>query len=432
MNDIDWAATLAQARADDAAAAAGETPSPFIMPTPESEHADRVARRLRFLRAERDARAQLAAEGRTVEPFDAGTLAEVLARPAEPRARVASLVPWEAGTLIVAQRKTGKTTLTLNLARSLITGEPFLGSLAVRPIQPGARVALLNFEVSAAQLAAWAREHRVDPDALFLVNLRGRRNPLTHADDRERLADLLREKRAESLMVDPFGRAYSGASQNDAGEVGAFLVGLDQFARADVGARDLFLTAHAGWNGERTRGSSALEDWADSIVTMTKDEDTDARFIRATGRDVELDEDRLAFDPDTRALSLTGDGSRKAAGATRRDAETIAAIVDILEEHPEGMSGEQLGAAAHRKDAAFTSVRDALVSRGVLTADKRRGRGGGKVYTLTSTQPPEPPENPPTRDLLNPPNPPLVPGGSDRGGYDANPPRLRTTDEARP
>ncbi len=33
----------------------------------------------------------------------------------------------------------------------------------------------------------------------------------------------------------------------------------------------MILTAHAGWVGERTRGSSALEDWPDSIVTMTVD-----------------------------------------------------------------------------------------------------------------------------------------------------------------
>src|SRR5688500_10886476 len=44
-------------------------------------------------------------------PFDAGLLAEILARPAEPPYRVEGLIPSDAGTLIVAQRKTGKTTL---------------------------------------------------------------------------------------------------------------------------------------------------------------------------------------------------------------------------------------------------------------------------------------------------------------------------------
>src|SRR5687768_13005377 len=64
-------------------------------------------------------------------------------------------------------------------------------------------------------------------------------------------------------------------SQNDPGEVGAWLIGLDQFTRTEVGALDLVLATHAGWNGERTRGSSALEDWADSIITMTRDDSED-------------------------------------------------------------------------------------------------------------------------------------------------------------
>ena len=95
--------------------------------------------------------------------------------------------------------------------------------------------------------------------------------------------------------------------------MGAFLTDLDRFVRSEVGALDLILTTHAGWNAERTRGSSALEDWADSVVTMTrgsgKDEDT--RYVRAIGRDVHLDEDQVHFDPATRLLSLTGTGSRK-------------------------------------------------------------------------------------------------------------------------
>ena len=57
---------------------------------------------------------------RTPEPFDAGTLAEILARPPEPLARIEGLLPWEAGMLLIAQRKTGKTTFLLNLARSLL------------------------------------------------------------------------------------------------------------------------------------------------------------------------------------------------------------------------------------------------------------------------------------------------------------------------
>ncbi len=308
-------------------ARAAVTPS---LDEPDARLSPRVAMRLADLRADREARAILAAEGHDEQPFDAGTLAEVLARPAEPAARVDGLIGWEASTLLVAQRKVGKTTLVLNLARSLLSGEPFLGAHSVRGLRSGSRVGFLNFEVSGAQLARWARDAGVPLDRLYLVNLRGQRNPLSHPDDRQRLAEVLRDQQVESLIVDPFGRAYSGASQNDAGEVYAWLVQLDQFARGEVGARDLVLTTHAGWDGERSRGSSALEDWADGIITMTRVTDTNTRFIRATGRDVELDEDRLDFDPETRTLTLAGVGGRKAAAAAQRHVDLASAVVELL------------------------------------------------------------------------------------------------------
>ena len=322
----DLAEQLATARADGLAIAG--------MPAEDRGtpgHGARVAVRLADLRADREARAILAAEGHDEQPLDAGTLAELLRRPAEPAARVEGLIGWQASTLLVAQRKVGKTTAVLNLARCVLTGEQFLGGHGVRPLSTGARVGFLNFEVSGGQLARWASEAGLPADRLFLVNLRGRRNPLANPVDRARLAGLLRAQRVEMLIVDPFGRAYSGASQNDAGEVYGWLVQLDQFARAEVGALDLVLTTHAGWDGERSRGSSALEDWADVIITMTRDKDTGERFIRATGRDVALDEDRLDYDPDSRTLTLAGVGGRRTAAAVRRQVDLADAVVALLE-----------------------------------------------------------------------------------------------------
>lgn len=101
----------------------------------------RVGERLAYLRADREARAILAAEGHDEQPFDAGTLAEVLARPAEPAARVDGLIGWEASTLLVAQRKVGKTTLVLNLARKgtrgLIRVKVTDLDAAFRPVRAG-------------------------------------------------------------------------------------------------------------------------------------------------------------------------------------------------------------------------------------------------------------------------------------------------------
>ncbi len=336
-------------------------------------HERAVTEEVGRLRVRRDATRALRAEEsaqEVVEPFDAGTLAEILARPAEPAMRVAGLVPSSASMLLVAQRKCGKTTMLLNYARALLTGEPFLGHFDVIPT--AGNVAVLNFEVSAAQLARWAHDIGVPAERLLLVNLRGRRNPLTHPDDRTALAERLREHQTEVVIVDPFGRAYGGTSQNDAGEVGSWLVDLDRFARGDVGASDLVLTAHAGWNGDRTRGSSALEDWADVIVTLTRDtEDEESpTYMRAIGRDVDLDEDALTFDPDTRTLSMAGTGSRRQSRQARKLDSIMGQVVEVVTANPganvaairEGLTAT--GENARRSDVSAAAAE--LVRRGVL------------------------------------------------------------------
>ena len=277
-----------------------------------------VNQRARQIRVEREARRRVdAEEAPERQPIDLATLAQVLERPQPPRDRIAGLAPWEASTLITAQRKVGKTTLVGNLARCLFTGDRFLGRFDVQPLD-GA-IAFLNYEVSAQQLARWLDELDVDRERLVQVNLRGRSNPLRDPEDRAELARALRARGVEALIVDPFSRAFVGDSQNDAGQVTSFLTDLDTFTRAEVGALDLFLTNHAGWDAERSRGSTALEDWADSLWRIVRPEaDDSARYFSAFGRDVDVEEDRLSFDERTRTLTLTGTGSRKNAAAADR------------------------------------------------------------------------------------------------------------------
>ncbi|WP_406817345.1 AAA family ATPase [Mycobacterium sp. M23085] len=272
------------------------------------EHRRAVEAELGRQRVREEARRRLVTEkAGPALPFEWGLLSD-LEDPDESPFRIDGLLPAGGGMAVVAQRKTGKTTLMLNLARSLITGEPFLGRFDTKPVT--GRVAFLNFEVSSGQLGRWAHQTDIPADRLFLVNLRGRRNPLQQPVDRQLLADKLREHRVEVLIVDPFGRAYTGASQNDPHEVGRWLADLDVFARSEVGATEVILAVHAGWNAERTRGSSAVEDWADSIMTMTFGGDQQTRYLRAIGRDVSVDQDQLSYDPVTRLLTTTGSGTR--------------------------------------------------------------------------------------------------------------------------
>lgn len=308
----------------------------------EAERERQVLHELNRLRIRTEARELFEAErSGGAEPFDAGTLRHILTRPKPPSHRITGLMPWDADLLIVAQRKVGKTTLILNHVDSLLTGHPFLGHYQTVPLAGNA--AILNYEVAGDQLAAWAQEAGIDPDRLLLINLRGRRNPLRHPADRAGLAELLRQHNTEALYIDPFSRAYTGTSHNDPGEVGAWLTDLDLFARAEAGARDLILTHHTGWNGERSRGSTALEDWADSIVTMVKDPDTGQRYFHAEGRDVDIDEQELGLTG--RRLRVTGAGSRKAAREQAKWHDQERAVLDALGDQTEPINTTDLHAA---------------------------------------------------------------------------------------
>lgn len=322
----EWAADCALTKADQEVELVVSEPDRLTIEEPvwdddpdAVEHARAVARAVELIRVREDARRAYAAETASVEPFDAGLLAEVLARAPEPLARIEGLMPWQAALLLIAEKKAGKTTLSLGAARSFITGEDLLGTFKVRPIAPDARVGFLNHEVSAATFARWADEAGIPRDRFYIVNLRGRRNPFKSDADLDRLGKLLREQRVESLFVDPFGKAFDGESQDDNSQVGRWLDRLDTWARGTVGALDIVLTAHAGHQGEHVRGASVLEGWADVNAYLTRDGAgaRATRYLRAEGRDVDVPKSALSFDAATRRLAL-------AAGSATRSIESDA------------------------------------------------------------------------------------------------------------
>jgi AAA domain len=347
---------------------------------------DAVKQEAHKLKIRELAKEKWAAEKRPpLEPYDAGTLGEILARPPLPKARIEDLVPWEAGTLIVGQRKVGKTTFNGNLCRSLIKGGPFLGRFQVQPLV--GNVAILNFEMPAQTLASWYSVMQIPYDRLHIMNLRGRTNPLGTEEERAKLAQWFRDRDIEAVIFDPFGRAYTGKSQNDPGEVGAWLADLDRLTRG-AGVKDIFLPAHAGWDGERTRGASALEDWADSIITLTSDNGD--RYVRAIGRDVDLEEDQIRFHKNERYLELARTGTRKATAEKRHNDALRVVIIAIVTDKP-GINGSEI--AAELKDNGVPHQRDehrpilnALVSEGKFTIEP--GPRGAKKYSVASSPPP--------------------------------------------
>lgn len=309
----------------------------------EGERARRIEERVEAKLVEHEAKAlftRTLAELEPAEPFDAGSLAEILARPDTTRFRVEGLILAEGFTTVVAARKTGKTTFNLNLADSLLTGRDFLGRFPVEPVQ--GRIALLNFEVAAKQVAHWAHLVGVDPERFDIVTLRGRRNPLLHPQDRADLAEYLREREVEFLFVDPLSRAFYGDNGNDNTQMQRFLSDLDTFARSEVGATDVVLNVHAGWNADRSRGASATEDHPDSIIWLKpgdREKGDKSTYVEAKGRDVDVEEMQLAFDPSTYRLRLTGEGSRREVKQAQKRSDLEPEILRLVTANPGINSG---------------------------------------------------------------------------------------------
>jgi hypothetical protein len=241
----------------------------------------------------------------------------LLAAETESPTRIKGLLHSDAGMLLVAQMKTGKTTFLMNLAYSLLTGEPFLGKFPVTPVDGD--ILWLNYELSPRMAAEWTKMRGIDPKRLRTLNLRGKPNPFLNPKKRKELATMARAVGVETVLIDPFANAFEG-SPDKVEEVKPWLKMLDTFVREEIGARDLVLAAHAGHSGpygagERVRGSSALPDWADTIVTLIKGSGgvNAPRYMNAIVRGGEaLDEDEMAYDPRNLQLRLTGNGGRTA------------------------------------------------------------------------------------------------------------------------
>ncbi len=346
------------------------------------------------------------------------TLGEVLALPPEPPMRVEGLIPSDGFTEIIGGAKAGKTTFTLNLVQSLLTGRSFLDAFPVVPVQ--GQVAFLNFEVSNRGLARWAADLGLDHDRLLLVGLRGVGNPLAHQDTREELGRRLRGAGVETLVVDPFSRAFTGLDENATGEVGRFLTDLVQFSVEMVGARDLILTAHTGHDTERVRGNSRLLGDPDSLITLVAN-DRGERYLRAIGRDVNVPEDRLDFDERTRRFTKSGGGSRSAARAVakeqREGARTDAlleAVRRVVDREGRIKMGDlttslRADAVSFRKGQEQEAVTVAE-SRGWLRTEWSPGHPKWVISTRISPTLPDPPRNPPRGD-----GPTTLPGDSLKG-----------------
>lgn len=297
---------------------------------------------------------------------------------------IRDLLPAHGNVVVIAAAKAGKTTTVNDVVRSLADGDDVFDRYRVD--FPTGTCALFNFEVGADMYHRWILDVGVRNGArVHVMNLRGLRLPLSAPTIRDMVVDRLTEAGTRVWVLDPFARALIGnaLSENDNSEVSAFLDVLDE-VKARAGVEHLIIPTHAARGdyapgSERSRGASRLEDWADVRWYLNRDSEG-GRFFRASGRDVETDEEQLIMDPLTRRLTLRpGERAEPPANGRKKrnatDAEIQAAVIQHITDAP-GVGSNSLRQAvadrvACRRDRVDDAVRALSSQRLVITVEGR-------------------------------------------------------------
>jgi len=151
---------------------------------------------------------------------------------------------------------------------------------------------------------------------------------------------------------------------------------------------------------------------------------TSCGTLRAEGRDVLVEEDRLDYHPATRTLALAGAGSRKQTAKTKHLDELLPTVMEAVRADP-GVSGYGIAKTLRADGVTFSKGDESkaamlAVERGLLRFET--GSRNAKHYFPAPTSPTS--LDLPDRDVPRPPRPPFIGEGREVvGGGDASPPQ---------
>ncbi len=345
----------------------------------------RVLSELDIQRARREAKRRLDAEERPVIVYPpVKSLAALLGEPDTPtRYRIDSVAPENGRVMLSAQYKAGKTTLTGNLLRSLVDGDKFLGVFTVHRI---ARPVLIDAEMSENTLRRWLRAQNIINTAEVgdVASLRGKVSAFNLLDDqcRAQWAARLVDVGCDYLMLDCLRPILDALGLDENHDAGTFLVAFDALL-AEAGIADALIVHHMGHGNERARGDSRLQDWPDAtwrIVRETEEPDS-PRYFGAYGRDVDVHEGRLGFDPATRRLVYAA-GSRNDVKVEAAKLAVVRLLAERAKGGAEGFSGRQIEtelAVEHAQKAIRAGVAAGVKERLVVVVD---GAHNAKIHSI--------------------------------------------------
>lgn len=209
--------------------------------------------------------------------------------------KITDLWPAEGNVLFAAPAKFGKSTVVMNLLRSLMHGTPFLGFFKCPELANGESLLLIDLEMSQSRVSSELRaQGLINNTGLFVAPLRGAAKAFDIMDSEVRAhwVNLCKQHNVKTLILDPLAPllGYLNIDENDNTMVNRFFQQLDEFKK-EAGIREMMVVHHCGHAADwRPRGASRFNDWPDALwlakINGPVNDPASPREFFARGRDV--------------------------------------------------------------------------------------------------------------------------------------------------
>lgn len=238
-------------------------------------------------------------DARDRDPFEEPPIFELvdfLSQPDNPvYYKVDQLWPVGGNVLFAAPAKFGKSTVMMNLVRSLLDGTPFLTVFGCPKVAQGETILLIDLEMSQDRVRSELRAQEIKyPQQLVVAPLRGKAKDFDLRDDETRSywVKFCKDRNVQTLLLDPLAplMGYMGVDENDNTMVNQMFQMLDAF-KDEAGIRDMMVVHHCGHSADwRPRGASRFNDWPDALwlakINGPVNDPQSPREFFARGRDV--------------------------------------------------------------------------------------------------------------------------------------------------
>ncbi len=305
--------------------------------------------------------------------------------------------------LIVAKYKTGKTSLLVNIIKSLADGNQLFGKFNVSPEVAGMNFFYWNLEMTERMYQDYIIPLNIQNDFKGpSVHLRGHMLPFMKSPSVfNDIVSILREYRTDVWIIDTWRIlcGWNGIDPTDNAAVEELIQYVDAI-KHEAGVQTLFVSSHTPKYtipGEEASalGAQGLMGWADSYWVLSRDDkDKNIRYLSSEGRhDFALDSTRIYYNPATHLITLTDElkadraRHRRDQEARRIWAERASAIYEFLSAHP-GATTNEIKDATNLNGKIVNEIITYLVTCGVVVRTKD---GRNIRHTLTGRAIPAPP-----------------------------------------